>query len=317
LLQIARYRREKNVADPMAYRLLRIGIWLPIEQLPQSDDSGETEIPAIPYDRKKPLDALVQAGASAAVVQEAETILATAPFWLDGHQLVASTLQSLGHVTAQLAVIESMRAFIGRFPQLPELKFKGGAPFASESARLWIRATVLSVAAARSEQRSVPQPVETDSSPWLQAAQAARHLAASGDVKAAIRLLQEGKAKAQGERECFLWGLEQARFCQEVGLVDLAVTQLEHLDEQAQKYRLEEWEPPLILETALALAECYTGMLSEAGGANDLAAKLSTVTARICRLDVCAALELPHRGKVSANVGAGKIRSSTVKGIPA
>jgi len=129
--------------------------------------------------------------------------------------------------------------------------------------------------------------------PWVQAAQEAKQLAAQGRMIDGAALFQTGQQQAVSQRERFLWRLQQARFCAEAGVLEVAVPQLEFLGEQAERFGLEEWEPWLSLEVVQLLLQCYYRLLQNAKNpAAELVEKAQCLHTRLCRLDVTAALAL-------------------------
>src|SRR5262249_35589191 len=143
-------------------------------------------------------------------------------------------------------------------PGVLDLKFADGTPFADDQTRVWIEGAV---SLPLQERPAVTSAASTDNGaqppPWVQAAQEAKQLAAQGRVMEGATLLQSGQQQAASQRERFLWRLQQARFCAEVGLLEVAVPQLEFLGEQAERFALDEWEPRLSLEVVQLLLQCY------------------------------------------------------------
>jgi type VI secretion system protein VasJ len=106
-------------------------------------------------------------------------------------------------------------------------------------------------------------------------------------------LFQTGQQQAASQRERFLWRFQQARFCAEAGLLEVVVPQLEFLGEQAERFALEEWEPRLSLEVVQLLLQCYYKLLRDTKNPPaELVEKAQCLHARLCRLDVTAALAL-------------------------
>ena len=117
-------------------------------------------------------------------------------------------------------------------------------------------------------------------------------MATKGKFKEGVALFQEGRRQANSRRERFLWDLHQARYCQEAGHVDVAIPQLESLDDEADRYHLEEWEPELSLQIAALLLVCYTKTKGQAQMSAERAGRMERVRSRVSRLDAAAALDL-------------------------
>jgi len=88
-------------------------------------------------------------------------------------------------------------------------------------------------------------------------------------------------------RSRFVCRLHLARLCQEAGKADLALPQLEALDEEARRLGLEEWEPALSGELAQELWKCHTAAAAPE--------KAREHYVRLCRLNPAAALAADGR----------------------
>ena len=89
-----------------------------------------------------------------------------------------------------------------------------------------------------------------------------------------------------------MWDLHQARFCQEAGYVEVAIPQLESLDDEAEHFHLEEWEPALSLQIAALLLVCYTKIQGKAELSAERAVRLERMRSRVSRLDAAKAFDL-------------------------
>ena len=295
LRRIAQYLRDKDPASPTPYILIRQAAWLGIEQ-PPPDKEGVTALREVQAGQLSALEGLVKADKHLETIEAAEAALVRTPFWLDGHRLTASALEALGHDAARRAVIDTLGGFLRRFPSLIELRFANETGFADELTRAWIQDEVLSAAESAAPSgaqagASASAAAVGGAAPWLEAAAEAKKLATKGKISEALGLLQTGQRQATCARERFLWALEQARLCQASGRLDLAVPQLEHLDQQAAQFRLEEWEPPLSLEIAGLLLACYKARSSKEKSTPERAARIEQLQARIVRLDILSAVD--------------------------
>jgi type VI secretion system protein VasJ len=235
-------------------------------------------------------------GEHANLILEVEASFARAPFWLDVHRYTAMALDALGptHAQARRTVITELASFLARIAGVLDLKFADGTPFADDQTRLWIESEVRPPV---QERHAVTPVASTDNGaqlpPWVQVAQEAKQLAAQGKVLEGVALLQTGQQQVASQRERFLWRLQQARFCAEAGLLEVAVPQLEFLGDQAERFALEEWEPWLSLEVVQLLLQCYYRLKQKTTSPPaELVEKAQRLHTRLCRLDVTAALAL-------------------------
>jgi type VI secretion system protein VasJ len=291
LKKVANYQREKNLADPDPYRFLRMATWMNAGLPPAQNNV--TQMRQVSAERLEFLKQQVDSGNHVLLINEVESSFANAPFWLDAHRLTVMALEALGHVDARQAVIIELAAFLRRFPKLLDYQFMGGEPFADDLTRLWIESDVL----AGGETSSAGTPGDAGNSPWQEVSTEARQLATKGKFREGVMLFQTGRRQAGSRRERFMWDLQQARFCQEAGHVEVAIPQLEALDGEAEYFHLEEWEPALSLQIAALLLVCYTKAEGKAELSADRAARLERMQSRVSRLDAATALDLMTKAK--------------------
>jgi type VI secretion system protein VasJ len=299
----AAFLLSKNLANPLPYRLNRLGTWLLVLQPPAllvpqpPEKNGVTLVPSVQPEMDQRCKDALQRGEYASLILEVEASFARAPFWFNAHCYTAMALDALGptHAQARRAVIDELASFLARIPGVLDLKFADGTtPFADDQTRLWIESEVR----PPSQERHAVTPVaSTDNGaqtpPWVQVTQEAKQLAAKGRVIEGVALLQTGQQQAASQRERFLWRLQQARFCAEAGLLEVAIPQLEFLGEQAEHFALEEWEPRLSLEVVQLLLQCYYRLKQKTPSPPaELVEKAQRLHARLCRLDVTAVLAL-------------------------
>lgn len=309
LCNAASFLLRKSLENPLPYRLGRIGVWLLVVQAPVSQDST-TQLPSVQPATMQQCEESLKHDRFTEVVLTAEAAIANAPFWLDAHRYTVRALEGLGpsHHEAIRAVVEELASFIRRVPGLLELHFADGTPFADDETRAWIASEVTPQTGGAAPRQVFPLPTLSvgngqtlppmapaddtgAAASWLEAADAARRLAQDGNLLEAVALLRDGAQRAASLRERFLWHVQQARFCVELGFDDVAVPQLEFLDEQVRRFGLEEWEPSLSLPVVQLLLQGYARLAQkDQGAAPELAAKAKQLHARLCRLDVGAAL---------------------------
>jgi len=284
---MARYRREINPGDPVAYQLARLAAWAQVHRLPPHQD-GRTDLPPLEEERRTLVE---QAAGSdpAQAIKAAEAAIADSLFWLTPHRLCAGALEALGHAAAAAAIRESLASLLRRLPGLERLSFQDGTPFADPLTLSWIEEDVLAGPAASGGARSADAP-----DPWIQAGKEAQKLAGSGKLDEAGACLAQGRSSAQGRREQFAWELEQARLCLIAGKPFLAAPALEALDGEAERMGLADWEPALAVKLAESLLTCYAdkGLKSKLNEAQQQ--RLERQRALLARLDLALALKLGH-----------------------
>jgi len=204
----------------------------------------------------------------------------------------------LGHTEALRAVIDNLSVLLRRFPTLPECKFVGGQTFADELTQAWIEGAVLTGGMQHDISSLSPSTDgSSENAGWLEAGREAKSLAAKGEIRQAVNLLKEGRKLAGTGREQFLWGLQEARFWQETGHIEIAVPQIESLDEEASRYQLEQWEPELSFQIAALLLVWYKRMESKSPLPPERVARKERMRSRVSRLDAVRAMDLLGKGQ--------------------
>lgn len=295
LRAIGEWKRATNPRDPMAYRLPRIATWIAIKQSPPAT-AGATSIPAPqPPDSAAKLEGKLAAQQWAGVLEETESRMATSVFWLDLHYFAYTALRGMGPEfhPASDAVATEVRGLVQRLPELPDLTFAGGMPLANEATRAWIRDTVLAAPGGGGARPSagLALPVEMGEPEGLAAARdEAAGLASGGRIADAVRLLEAGAARSVRARERAAWKVAVARVCADSGRHDVALAQLEALQDDLQSTTLEAWDPELASQMLRLLLSARQKALP-AGAGPEEQQKTRELLRRLARLDAAAALE--------------------------
>ncbi len=285
--------RKGSLSDPLPYRLNRAMAWGTMSTTPPNS-KGLTQIPAPSPELAARMLELFTKGEWTALVESAEAAFPSSPLWLDLQRWIAQGLGALGqnHLEAQETVISEVAGVISRFPDLVDLTFAGGSPFASAETAKWIkdevsvRKTSSRVSGTEIGAESLPEGLADTSSE-------ARKMAARGQFPEAVRKMQEGIHSTGEHRGQFLWRLELARICLDSNQPQLAAPLLEELETYIQRHQLEIWEPRLCLAAYTTLLTARRMLMKDQRRATpDLAAKTSQLHERIARLDLATALSL-------------------------
>ena len=290
----AAFIRGKKLEDPRSYRLTRVAAWLTVDQLPTHKE-GITPLTAVPPAVVQKYATYVTEKKYALLISEVEESFSKSPFWLDAHRLTANALEGLGasHAQARQAVINELALFLRRLPEALHLKFSDSTPWANDQTRLWIEQEVMAVKDAGARAGTMNLAAAGEEAPWVVAQTEANQLAAKGKITEALALFHDGYAQSSAQRARFCWGLMQARFCLDAGLPHVALPQLEYLDQMSTRFALEEWEPNLSMEVARVLLVCYAQTAEKNKKLKETQApKVEQLFARICRLDLNAALQM-------------------------
>ncbi len=132
--------RRAADATPLAYRMLRVGLYTHIVDPPPADASGKTKIPPLNPSARKQIETIANNQKWSPLIEETESALNASRFWLDLHRFSATALAGLGepYAKARAEVIGGLAVVLKRMPALLELQFADGSPFADEQTRAWI-----------------------------------------------------------------------------------------------------------------------------------------------------------------------------------
>jgi len=143
--KIATGLRQQNASDPSAYQCSRFGLWGRIKDLPPNQ-GGKTMLPPPQKTKIQELAALKGAGNNEGLLHSAESAFVSSPFWLDAQRHLHEAMSALGdtYAPARLAIEGELAAFLKRCPEVTDLSFSDGTPFADAATRAWISETVAS-----------------------------------------------------------------------------------------------------------------------------------------------------------------------------
>jgi type VI secretion system ImpA/VasJ family protein len=285
--------REANPSDPLAYRLLRQGLYLAITAPPPNQAEARTSIPAPPAELLRRLELMRSHAKWAELLAETEAALARSRFCLELQRLSGLALAQLGHGDAHDAVVDAVRSLIGRMPQLLGLSFADGTPLCGPEAKAWLDEEVFADGGGSG---SGAGPGSGSAAPTLsEAAESA--LAAAR--KAGSNPAQLGPAVAAIQAAILAAPDARERYCVRLGLAELALTSaprlalglLTGLAREAEQLGLDAWEPPLAGRCLAALVRAQAQAAAKSpsspkGPASEPAFE------RLCRVDPARALTL-------------------------
>lgn len=275
---------RQNATDLRALRLGRTLAWLSLVNYPDADSEGVTALRPLAPDKLKRYQERLENGHHAELLPELEASLGGALFWFDGLRMVWECLEALQANLAMTELETSFALLLQRLPNLPELRFADGTPFAAPQTREWITHHVV-----RHLHKAEPfnTPVDGSGEPWETALQAVMPSLRREGLKAAVGVLKQGLHSACSERARFHWRLALARLCMRAGKPDLGRIQLEQLDLELQHGGLDRWEPELALHVGRLLYRCYD-LLPQSHAVRE---SKDATHRRLCHFDLQAVLE--------------------------
>ncbi len=275
---------RQNATDLRAWRLSRTLAWLTLVNCPDANSEGLTALRPLAADKLKRYQDRFNQGHYADLLLELEISLCGALFWFDGLRMAWECLEALHADLAMTELEMGIALLLQRLPNLPELRFDDGTPFADAATCEWITVHVL-----RHVPKAEPGNTVSDNAatPWETALQAVMPSLRKDGLKAAVGVLKQGLQAARSDRARFHWRLALARLCVRAGKHDLGKTQLEQLDLELQQAGLERWEPELVLHVNRLLYRCYD-QLPQSHAVRE--SKDATYR-RLCQFDLEAVLE--------------------------
>lgn len=247
---------SQHSSDIKALRLNRTLLWITIENLPDNKE-GVTALRPVPVDKVNNYRERLNQGRYNDLINDIEMSISKAPFWLDGQHMVWQCMKALRADDAMLEIEVQLALFLNRIPDLVNLKFHDGTPFANEQTLAWINDNVLPKLKTTASQLSAMSVSEGSvNAKWDVALQEAMDNLSANGLKDSMATLVAGLNMAEGGREKFFWRLCMAKLCLANNRYELAKTQLENLDECAVQLNISEWEPSLALEIVCLLYRC-------------------------------------------------------------
>ena len=274
---------DKDMSQPLPYRVNRLAAWLTLDQLPLAD-GVQTRIPAPDSSIISGIENMIAVKNFEGAAMEAESRIRDYLFWLDLSRLSYQALDSLGgkYTTALEALASETALLIRKLPGLENLTFSDGTPFADKETKAWLKRIALV------EGGDAGPAVAADAGGAAAAAQEAfskaRDLQKDKKTADALKLLETGLTQAGSGRGSVVWRVYLVRFLQENGLGRLSRPHLDVLLNQIDAFNLEGWEPDICL---MALTTVYQGVEDDdddesvklAGSVLDRIARISPSTA--------------------------------------
>ena len=311
-VRAADFLLEKYPSDVGSYRLRR-SLWDLCFLPPPHDEEGVVQGTSPPSGksrleellRDKNWESLVKA-CEAAFVEDLVT--GTSALCLDIQRILCIALEELikmaeeggdanakaGYEAVHKLVLQEMAIFAERYPKVVELRYGDRTPFADGQTREWIEKTVkplLSTGtgaqgpAARREAEDGPSEISEE-------LDKAKDLLSKQQWAEALDLMQQGIDRDPTRKGRFLRRQNLADLCLNAERPEMARPLLEQLDEEIERFSLDQWEPGLCLGVWNALQRCYQALLSQQaqqgqqGGDGLYREKADRVFEKICRLDI-------------------------------
>jgi type VI secretion system protein VasJ len=271
------YYRNKNISDLKAIRINRMLSWLDTEGLPYEDNKktslnppSELELDDVKnlFKNKEFEDAFI-------LVEE---ILEMSPFWIDGHHYAFMILEKTKNYAAANEVKNTLVSFIKSNEGILDLYFIDDMPFASNKVKNWIDNEMSS-----SNQVLKVEVKSTDDEKDL--VTEIYELANNDNLPLAMQELQKNYDISTNVEDKFNWRLTHAHLAIEFNKSEIALALLESLEQDINKFCLEEWNPKLA-------SRVYSMILSSFNNTDIDTQKIESIYKKLCKIDINSALQI-------------------------
>jgi type VI secretion system protein VasJ len=284
LRQTSHFLLQLDLKNPLAYRYRRLGSWAEIEALPPNTE-GNTRMPAPPPQLVAQITAQRDEANWPAVINSVEPMVYQYIFWFDLTFWTAEALKNLGpdYRAALEAVCLETAYLFQRFPDLMDLAFVDGTPFADDPTRKWIGSISFGEGGGK-ESGGAAYAVEEHHTAVVQAALA---MARKKRVVDAVTLLQDQMKGAPSGARRMRWRLAIAQVLTVVKKSQLALPYIDQIIADIDTHHLDTWDPELAVEGLTMAWKLYN---AQAGDDHKLRAV--DILGRIATIDPGRALEL-------------------------
>jgi type VI secretion system protein VasJ len=234
LLNVAEFLFEQEFGQDLALRLRRYAVWSVIDELPDHNAAGETNLRPMAKERLNEYANKLKSP-DQALWRKIENSLALAPYWFDGHRISYQIAKHLGKPLCCEAIWSETHKFATRLPSLVDLKFKGGEAFICEETRLWLQESPMAKGGGAASSHD-----------WSEKRKEAFTLAKDGGVAVALSMLNDGLTSAREPRDRFYWKMLSADLLKANHLDAMANDEYRTLDKQIKKMAVTDWEPSLV-----------------------------------------------------------------------
>jgi type VI secretion system protein VasJ len=313
--QAANFLLQKDCKNVVPYRLLRSTLWymLPLFN-PEPNASGKRVTQYLPPSGKVKLEKLLEDEDWESLVTECEAVFVErfeagsgGCFCLDIQRFLCIALKELmskseeggdtgvkeAYEAVHKVILQETAMFVERSPWVTELFYSDETPFVDAQTKNWIEKSVKSVFGTSSnadKMSALPGGEPPEDSRISEDFNKATDLLSRQKWGDALDLMQNGIDAEPTCKGRFQRRLNLASLCLDAGQPSMARPLLEQLDEEIERFSLDQWEPSLCLQVWNNLKRCYQELLSQQASNGFYQEKVDVLFEKICRLDIRAAM---------------------------
>ena len=291
--EAAAYLRRREPQSPASYLMLRGLRWGELRAAIEQADPTKLEAP--PTELRRHLKRLLLDKKYEELLDAAENAMALpcGRAWLDMQRFVVEACEALGsgYEAIARAIRSELKALVTDIPQLLDATLMDETPAANGETRAWL--VSLSQAPAEASPSSDGGAAKAASSNGMgsrwpgqptDAYVAALQALREGQERKAFEILQQDIARKRSGRERFRRRMQLVEICASTNKANVAQPILDDLAAAIENHKLDDWEEPGLVASALA-----TLMKMSVKIQADKAAQ-QKIFERICRLDPAQAL---------------------------
>jgi len=317
VVKVANFLLQKDRKNVVPYRLLRSALWymLPLFN-PEPNSSGKRATQYLPPSGKAKLEKLLEDEDWESLVTECEAAFVErfeagsgGCFCLDIQRFLSIALRELmskseeggdtgakgAYEAVHKVILQETAMLVERFPWVTELFYSDGTSFVGAQTKNWIEKSVKPVFGATPAYAGGKQTVTAggespEDSKISEDFNKATDMLSRQKWGDALDLMQNGIDAEPTCKGRFQRRLNLASLCLDAGQPSMARPLLEQLDEEIERFSLDQWEPGLCLQVWNNLKRCYQELLSQRASNGFYQEKVDGLFEKICRLDIRAAM---------------------------
>lgn len=288
----AAFLRRREPQSPAPYLMLRGLRWGELREAIEQADPTKLEAP--PTELRRHLKKLLLDKKHEELLEAAENAMSLpcSRAWLDLQRFVVEACEALGsgYESIARAIRSELKALVSDIPQLLDATLMDETPAANAETRAWLVSLSQAPAAAGAPADGATRAASSNGlgSRWpgqstdayVSALQALRE----GQERKAFEILQQDIARKRSGRERFRRRMQLVEICASTNKANVAQPILDDLAAAIENHKLDDWEDPGLVASALA-----TLMKMSVKIQADKAAQ-QKIFERICRLDPAQAL---------------------------
>ena len=289
----AAFLRRREPHSPASYLMLRGLRWGELRAAIEVADPTRLEAP--PTDLRRHLKRLLLDKKYEQLLEAAESAMALpcSRAWLDLQRFVVEACDALGggYEAVARAIRSELKALITDIPQLLDATLMDETPAANAETRAWLVSLTQAPAEAGPAADGATGPAASSNglgSRWpgqpTDAYASALQALREGSERKAFEILQQDIARRRSGRERFRRRMQMVEICATTNKPNVAQPILDDLAAAIETHKLDEWEDPGMVASALAtLMKMSTRIQADK-------AQQQKLFERICRLDPAQAL---------------------------